>query len=300
MRLRFAVALASAGAVCGCAIHPLPEDFSRATTYDIVASIRCEVKHGLEDFPASYPGRRADFPSNRFLSDTAIGFLFEFDMKESDKANEGKLEFSNPFSGGSFALNLSGKAEKERNTHRTFLVGETLLELQTSEQCNDDKAHPNFIYPIAGHVGADEVLSTYLRLTRDLSVKAHNDKLFSDELKFTTTLTSGITPTLELNGGSTKFKLRKFSVNGNLERTDEHKVTIALAHVEGSGQRSARLAGRNFVVYEPTGRFLRSTAPVIQPSDGNEAKDLVIQELYRLRALDEDKRVLESTTPAIP
>ncbi len=34
----------------GCSIHPLPDDVSRKTTYDIVEKIRCEAKAAVEQY----------------------------------------------------------------------------------------------------------------------------------------------------------------------------------------------------------------------------------------------------------
>jgi hypothetical protein len=89
----------------GCSMHPLPEDVSRATTADIVARIRCEAKEGLESFRRQ-PLSPKDIEHVKLIVDnTTIGFEFDFNIEEDNKASGGRLEFEKP--SGSFSLVLT-------------------------------------------------------------------------------------------------------------------------------------------------------------------------------------------------
>ncbi len=315
MRLRLVALLGLSASLLGCSINPLPDDISRLSTYDIVHKIKCEARQGLIDFPykfppehvvASYEGAappaaapppgRPHFPDPEFLRLTAIGFYFQFDVTEKNNAQSGKLDFLNPFGGGSFQLTLTGKAEKKRQNVRTFVVVEYLDDLMKSQGCDGENLRTNPIYPITGSIGANETVETFLRLERKLKEGGGNrDKsgLFSDELEFTTTFGAGAQPTLKLNAGAANFRLREVSLNANAERTDIHKVAMALATRESR----PRAAARGAVILESTGR-LRSVGPTIIQSP--DPKDLVLQELYRLRSLDDDARVFNRGDIIVP
>lgn len=277
MFVRVSIAVSCLLLASGCSTHPLPEDYSRAATIGIVRKIRCEAQYGM---------RSAN--TNLSLKDATIGYLFDFTMTENDNATSGLLEFANPFVGGKFSLALSGKAEKERETQRTFVLTESFAELDRFDQCDGPKLAANLVYPIAGSIGVDETLSTYLRLEHDLKFKTYPNKegVFSDKLKFTTTLNAGIKPTLELNSGANSFRLRKASIDGNMTRKDVHQVIIALAYAPPTP--AQRRIGLEAVPYS-TLRATRAAPP--QPDSSS--KSLVIQELYRLRSLEEDKKIFD-------
>jgi hypothetical protein len=70
--------------LAACSAHPLPEDFSRKSTFAIVQQIRCEARAGLIEAKLS--------PAD--LANTYIGLDFTFDITETNKATSGFLGFT--------------------------------------------------------------------------------------------------------------------------------------------------------------------------------------------------------------
>src|SRR5258708_5133630 len=74
----------------GCSIHPLPDDVSRKSTYDIVEKIRCEAKAAVDKY-------------GRGFNDASIVYSFTFNINEVDDASAG-LTLLDPFKSGTFTL----------------------------------------------------------------------------------------------------------------------------------------------------------------------------------------------------
>ena len=76
-----------------CAIHPLPEDVTGVTTYDIVRQIRCETREAakqlvlekIRDLAEHSPDSRAVSVSQNLLArfDTEVDNIDEFDPKKA-------------------------------------------------------------------------------------------------------------------------------------------------------------------------------------------------------------------------
>lgn len=255
-----------------CSTHPLPEDFARHSTFDIVQKLRCEARDGVI---SSSLTRAA-------LENTYVGYDFTFDLTENNKASGGTLEFLNPFPSGKFTLALSGGADKKRQNLRFFRIVELLEDLREDAELASStgpcaiEGRANFVYPIAGRVGIEEVLVTYGKLRSVAKFRVKDASVFSDTITFTTKLNAGIKPTLELNSVAGQFRLTKASIDGSVERTDIHKVAIAIA---------PREQVKDVIV-----PYMRTLVPVATPSDAAG----VVLELERLRARDEDQRLFEN------
>ncbi len=261
----------------GCSTHPLPEDVTRKTTFEIVERIRCEAREGIMRETLSAAG----------LKNIYIGMDFSFDMEEKNDAKNGSLEFSDPFGRGSFSLTLNGGVEKARQTERFFRVVESFQELKDYKLCSADGAQPNLIYPTSGRVGVDEVVHTFIKLERltRLSVqKKRDDAIFSDTLTFTTDLSAGANPNLIINSGVGGFRLRNASIETEVRRKDIHKITIAISQAPAAGTVPDVLLN---------GRILRA-APLVGLA--NPAAP-VIYELERLRNRDDDAQIIERLRP---
>ena len=277
-RLRTAVTLfcIMLAGLLGCSIHPLQEDVTRKSTFDIVKTLLCEARRGMID---------ANLTTDE-INATLIGLDFDFNITENNKATEAKLEFLHPFlNGNRFSLDLSGGVDKKRESRRHFRVVEPLAGLLDARfgSCDQALDRSSFVYPISGKVGLDEVVRTYFGLQRLTTVGTRGGRnVFSDEIIYTTTLVSGIRPTLELNAVAGRFKLTKASINGSADRTDEHKVAIVIAP---STTRRKVVSQRGFAPYDH-----RKVGPSI--GIGGPATS-VIQELDRLRERADDLRTLE-------
>lgn len=209
-------------ALSGCSVHPLPEDVSRKSTFDIVKRMRCEIKHG---------STMSTFPPDVRLSQVSVGFDFTFQILEESNAGDGKLKFVNPVSGGSFSLDFAAAVEKDRNNTRTFRVVDTLERIATDD-CSPEWERANFVYPIAGRIGLDEMVVTFARIRGLTGFKKIGDSttdVFTDKLEFFTLLRAGVTPTLKIEAGKVgSLELTDYSINGNVRREDKHTVTVVI------------------------------------------------------------------------
>ena len=145
-----------------------------------------------------------------------------------------------------------------------------------------------------------EVVRSYIKLqlmsglTADQPSPKFSKSVFSDALVYTTNLTAGVTPTLNLSAGVGELRLTNASINGKASRLDTHNVTVALSFDESAADRSsaARVANQerqnwveNFSVLDS--RALRRVA---QQDTG--VRNRVLIELLRRRKIREDDRVV--------
>lgn len=291
----------------GCSVRPLPEGVSRASTFDIVERIRCEVldglKEGLRDVSTD-ARRRAK--ATAIIDATYIGYDFDFIIAEHSSAGSGRLEFKRAGSIGDekgLFLDLKAAASTRRSNTRAFRVVDKLsaLSAERLEQCATATTVANGLYPIAGSTGMGEVVRTYIKLEMltDLGEGKAADEgqieVFSDELDFTTKLSVGVSPTLELNSVAGRFRLSHLSVTGAASRSDVHKVTVALARRPGD------LDPKEVLETVQDLHQLYSTRQVIRPFRtlkrvkarqvaGPETR--VLLELQRRRNIREDERIV--------
>src|SRR5262249_20073550 len=103
----------------------------------------------------------------------------------------------------------------------------------------------NWVYPITGATGIDEIVRSYVKIERlaDLQDDAptasdgvsspfggtSHHVVFSDVLKFTTTLTASATPHLVLNASIGSLRVKDASFTGAAYRLDKHNVIVAIA-----------------------------------------------------------------------
>jgi hypothetical protein len=159
--------------LAGCAIHPLPDDVTGVTTYDIVRRIRCEARQAVFDFAIDWlTGPKDPDPDAReigrqfkeglrpvhefsyklfkgdvrklvqLFSTTGIAYNFQLQMLETDNIDpvtdlltfNGKNQFSGP---------VSGNADRMRQNTRTFTVTDTFDFLLRDIPDDPDPAHRN-------------------------------------------------------------------------------------------------------------------------------------------------------------
>ena len=270
--------ISGAWLLSGCSIHPLPEDISPKATVDIVEQLRCEASAGIV---ASH------IPESEYAKHH-IGYDFTLDMQEYNKLEGGKLELTELLTGGSLKLAFNGGFEKARGNKRFFRLTETFAHLveTTREHCGS-AGRADFIYPIAGKVGLDEIVITYGRLGRLSGFAKQSDKgnvVFSDTVTFTTTMTAGISPTLTLAARSHGFKATSATVNDTNQRKDTNMVVVAMAPDQGAG------FGIQSIDFGARGFVINSTPLVSRAAQipGNPAA-AVINELDRIRALTDPR-----------
>ena len=205
--MHFASRVAATTAVvwmAGCSIHPLPEDVTGVSTFDIVKQIRCEARQAVFDFATGWltgpknpdleakqigldfkEGRRKmhEFTYTLFKGqvrhlvqgffDTAVAYNFQLQMSESTNIDpstdlltfNGKNKFSSP---------VTGNADRARQNIRTFTITDTFSFLLRNIPddasmggfyCEGHIAGPNYIYPVAGKIGIDRMIGDFINLT---------------------------------------------------------------------------------------------------------------------------------------
>jgi hypothetical protein len=305
--LRVACASALAVGSAACSMHPLTEDVSRANTYDIVEEIRCEAHAGLNQVPAGHP----------FLDHSAIGYDFTFTITEENDLNTpstpAELKFDRPGhrKGSDLNWDLTASTTKTRKNTRQFRIVESLAQLKKAN-CPDGPKRPDWIYPIAGGIGIDELVSTYINLERVTQlasgllptpgdVAKGESVVFSDQLDFTTIISGGVTPTLTLQTIAGKTRLAKATITPSASRTDVHSVVVALAK-DGSGVQppGARSALARMAVSGPNGLSRQGARKVDAVAEqAAPAKSRVLFELERRRLLTEDQTLFTTFIDAV-
>jgi hypothetical protein len=268
------VAVCLTSFLLACSTHPLPDDVTRKSTFDIVKNLICEAREGVRAVEMTPAQRRQ----------TIIGFDFTFDITEQNKAMATSFDFVHPFaSGNKFSLVLNGGVDKKRQAERFVRVLNTFDELHHKSTCLDPVERAKFVYPISGRIGLEEIVSTYTRLRRETTLrenKTFEGAVFSDKLTYTTNLKIGVKPTIELKSIAGSFRLNKGTVDGTADRVDVHKVTIAISTTKAGQEASS--GARGFIVR-------RAVSP---GSTGDAAA--VVDELDRLRNRDDDLKTLET------
>ncbi|MGF6312216.1 hypothetical protein ABIB82_006114 [Bradyrhizobium sp. i1.8.4] len=272
----------------GCAIHPVPEDVTGATTYQIARQIRCETRAAakahvigfLRQFGNDSPYAAGDLRAKQLLAlydeggsqdistfrpglfagpyyeevrnyltmiyTTAVAY--SFDLTGDVQNNIGTtVNLVGPWA-NNFTLGISADANRERQNERVFTLTDTLGDLLMSlskpqygvPYCGAEQlVGPNYLYPAAGNIGVYETLKTFFELNSFTNVTATDGSkagnvaatapTFTDKLTFTTTVDFSGSPKVTFAPVGSRFQFADAMVKGSVQRTDTHKVYVALA-----------------------------------------------------------------------
>jgi hypothetical protein len=255
LRFRHCAAPALALALAGCAIHPLPENsplnFPRASTFDIVQNVRCELQAGLQQLKNAKGRRKAHI--EKIVAKSKVGYDFQFTMVENEAVGSdrkpGFLTFQYP---SSSSLAFDGFATRRRSNVRTFQIIEDLADVQRAD-CSAE-ARANLAYPISGSLHVDDVVRAYLGLERisdldtliepkatgigtaiatdkdkDKDLEKFGPPVFAEHLRFRTTLTAGVAPTLKLTSVTRGVRVSTQDIVARATRDDNHSLIIGFA-----------------------------------------------------------------------
>jgi hypothetical protein len=215
----------------GCAGHPLPDDVTRQSTLTIVKAIRCEAQAAI----------RQHATPTWVYEKGAIGFVFDFEILEHNKATLG-FDLQKIFPSGTFTMNVPPSADLQRQGVRRFTIVDTFKDLSAAD-CSHAAVQASYIYPIVGSVGLDEVIRTAIGIDKlGGHVEAETIQgiqnfpggqaaVFSDELTYTTKIDTGLINPMATFAGGAPGVLKLTSVTGGfeLDRQDIHKLTVAIA-----------------------------------------------------------------------
>jgi hypothetical protein len=175
-----------------CSIHPLPKDVTGYSTPTLVRKIRCEARdaikkaaleilhkdhrHGdVTDIDTLRPKDRRSLTPWEIASLTdlsEIGIVYNFTL---DGVESGGLTFNadiiKPIKNGSELFSPSLSDTLKRDNTRTFTISDTFNSLVNLERrhCEfpspDPNSGPSYQYPIAGRIGLDEMIQSFVRMS---------------------------------------------------------------------------------------------------------------------------------------
>jgi hypothetical protein len=269
MSVRHVAVFAALLLFSGCAIHPLPEDVTGVSTYQIVRQIRCEARDTIRKDVITWLGRlnssraqslAAQYQENpasisnfspklfntpdlvsvravvQLFYDTGIAYNFDLDMTEDNNLTGG-ASFQKPYSNAKLTFGPTATANRKRDNERIFTVTDTFSYLLTKvpeQYCNGYVVEANYIYPIAGRVGVDKIVDDFIDLTLFADLAGTKDKpagppTMVDQLAFTTVISASVNPMVVFTPVTSALNITNASLTGLADRTDTHKVAIALA-----------------------------------------------------------------------
>ena len=282
----------------GCAIHPLPENVTPFDTNNIVFHIRCEARGAAKAATIKYllnpnqPFSEATREEGRKLRDggrfedldfktldplprffltkyeaTAIAYDFTFDITE-DNAIGGTTNFLSQLTNGTFGLAAGVATDRQRETIRNFRIADTFGGLRRLSGCDgpDTITAGNYVYPITGKVGLEEMVMTFVNLNehenlappksaalenantafaaataptpskksaKKAAPAADSAKVsvLADTFNFTTMITGTLTPTLTITPVAhlSRLNLTQATLPMSASRKDVHKLVVALS-----------------------------------------------------------------------
>jgi hypothetical protein len=256
----------------GCTIHPVPEDVTGVRTFDIVQQIRCETREAVIDSALAYLTKSHDVDAkskeigariaeeyardpntiiklnpklfkgqvhdilNVFWT-TGVAYNFNLNMTEANNADE-VLNFGKIFPNGVFSLNMNGNFDLSRQNTRTFTITDNFGSLVNKPMdCSGKIVGPNYVYPIAGRIGVEDLVHTFVYLTLFANLAGESapgtfpkgPPTLVDALLFTTTISGEVNPFVTFAPLGRTFSVAHASVDLNAKRVDQHQVVVGLA-----------------------------------------------------------------------
>jgi hypothetical protein len=304
MAVSFRAATVAVGlSLVGCAIHPLPDDVTGVSTYDIVRQIRCEARQAIfdeaigwltgpknPDLDAQRIGlefQSGARPINTFnytlfkggvrqivqlFYNTGIAYNFNLDMTETDNFDP-TVDFLKLFKKNQLMWNVTANADRMRENTRTFTVTDTfsgLLRNTPPNYCDGFIVQANYVYPIVGKIGIDRMINDFVNLT--LFGALAGPASSGSTPKGPPTMVDQLKFTTKFNLATTPKvvfspvrNLVDASIVATATRQDIHTVTVGLAIDTGSVSQVAAFRAAVFAP-GPLGPLLSAT-----PASNSEA-----------------------------
>jgi hypothetical protein len=194
--------------------------------------------------PDLFPGSKYAQVRNFYRVIYSAAIAYNFDLTMSEQNNLGTtIDLLGPWT-QKFTMGISADANRGRSNERSFTVTDTFSELLMTvntpvrghRYCDGQIVQANYVYPIAGHIGVDELVMTFFELvylgglsTDKAAPGAIGPPTIADKLTFTTTIDSTISPKVVFNPVGTALQLSDASLTGMATRMDTHQVTVGLA-----------------------------------------------------------------------
>lgn len=187
--------------LAGCAVHPLPEDYSGVSTFHIARQIRCETREAVIKFiidlltegkndnkvdavdeEVGLKYKRGDAIINDFRPDqlkgkarkyveiiwnTAIVYNYNLDMTETNNFDS-SINILSALSVVTKASGFKSGYDRTRQNTRTFSITDDFGQLVSKVQkdyCDKFIVQEKTVYPITGRIGMFEVIREFMNLT---------------------------------------------------------------------------------------------------------------------------------------
>jgi hypothetical protein len=128
---------------------------------------------------------------------------------------------------GLFSLGANANADFDRESSRKFQIVNNFYEMHElpREYCESIAAKiGNVVYPITGKIGLEEVFETFVKLDSNIEGGLASEHRFSDELTFTTSVGSDVTPGIFLDPFPVRnFRLLTARATVAASRVDQYK-----------------------------------------------------------------------------
>jgi hypothetical protein len=137
-------------------------------------------------------------------------------------------------------LGLVGNFDRQRQSELSFTITDNfgdLIQKIHEDYCTNHLAEANYVYPIAGRVGLDNVIKQFILMTlyenldapnKDVTALKPGPPTIVQQLQFTTLFSGGATPKIVFapNGPQAQFSDVSFPVT--ISRKDTHQLTVGL------------------------------------------------------------------------
>ena len=198
---------------------------------------------GLRAYLKSYAVDRDTMKRFEDYNQAVIGYEFTFDIEEKN-ITAGGVDVLGGLSNGTVKLGLSAASDLIRGNNRTFRIldnFETLAVGLEEEYCGEDyyvnqqsEQYRNPVYPIAGSLKLGELIRTFLALAHKGNLVGMSDTgadkeipTLIDVMEFTTRLTGGATPRIELLPRRSFSPVNAFVAHANT-REDIHRIRVVV------------------------------------------------------------------------
>jgi hypothetical protein len=177
------------------------------------------------------------------FAETGVAYNFDLQMTENNDLTT-DVSLLKPLTNPKFTLGINAGALRKRTNQRTFTSTDTFGYLVTQlnrpnrygeRYCDGKIVLNNYIYPIAGRVGVDKTVRTFVELTvfgglgGPAAQQGKGPPTMVDKLTFTTAINVSATPKVEFTPVSDRFQLANASLKASADRSDRHEVAIGLA-----------------------------------------------------------------------
>jgi len=212
--------------------------------------IGVQIRDGLRPKETFGPGLFTG-PAKRIVAlffETGVASHFELEMAETNNVGA-EINLLKPFTTSRFTMGIGANADRVRQNTRTFAVTDTFKSLiQLPPHYCDSRltggnrnyvVGENPIYPIAGRIGADRLVRDFIELSLFGGLAGPKDgepPTLVDQLEFSTTISSTLSPKVTFSPVGTSFSVTDASITGHVSRRDLHKMTMGLA-VAGPGSK---------------------------------------------------------------